>query len=98
MKSNTTNSIHIGDAIKVKGKTKTYLVFDIRAENVFCRHYLFTKAGRFQSYQDHTFPVDQCQLANQKEKQNINEDRVRAILQRRPYSPIADNYIRHLIR
>ena len=96
MKSNTTKLINVGDAVKIKDKI--YLVFEIRENHLFCRHYLFTKTGRFQSYQDCSFPIDECQLANEKEKQNINEDRIRATLQRRPYSPIADNYVRHLIR
>ena len=96
MKSNRTNLINIGDAIKVQGKT--YLVFDIREKHLFCRRYLFSKAGRFQSYQDYSFALDQCQLANEKERQTINEDRIRATLQRKPYSPIADNYDKHLIR
>ncbi len=88
--------ISIGDAIKVKGKI--YLVFDIKEGQIFCRRYRFTKTGRFQSYQDHTFAFNRCQLANQKEKQMINEQRIQASLQRKPYSPIADNYVQHLIR
>ena len=89
-------SINIGDAIKVKGKL--YLVFDIKASQIFCRQYRFSKTGRFQYYQDHTFAFNCCQLANQKEKQIINEQRIQASLQRKPYSPIADNYVQHLIR
>jgi hypothetical protein len=92
----TNTQISRGDAIKVKGEV--YLVFDIKENQIFCRKYRFTKTGRFQYYQDYTFAFNRCQLANQKEKQIINEQRIQASLQRKPYSPIADNYVQHLIR
>ena len=92
----TNLQIQIGDAIKVKGKI--YLVYDIKENYIFCRQYRFSKTGRFQYYQDYSFAFNRCQLANQQEKQAINEQRIQASLQRKPYSPIADNYVRHLIR
>ena len=88
--------INIGDAIKVKGKV--YFVFDIKENYILCRQYRFTNTGRFQYYQDYSFALNRCQLANQKEKQMINEQRIQASIQRKPYSPIADNYVQHLIR
>ena len=88
--------IQIGDAIKVKGEI--YLVYDIRDNYTFCRRYRFNKQGRFQYYQDYSFSLNQCQLANPQEKQMINEQRIQASLQRKPYSPIADNYVSHLVR
>ena len=88
--------IEIGDAIKINNQI--YLVFDVRETHVFGRRYQFNKAGRFQYYQDHSFPFNLCQLANQKEKQTVNEQRIQASLQRKPFSPIADNYVKHLIR
>ena len=89
-------NINIGDAIKVKGNV--YLVFDIKDNHIFARRYQFSKTGRFQSYQDYSFAFHRCQLANQKEKQTINQQRIQASLQRNPYSAIADNYCKHLIR
>lgn len=95
MKDNN-KQINIGDAVKVKGKL--YLVWDIKENHIFGRQFRFTKTGRFQYYQDRIFSANICQLANQKEKQIINEQRKQASLQRKPYSPIADNYSRHLVR
>ena len=92
----TNKQIQAGDAIKVKGKI--YLVYDINENYLFCRQYKFSTTGRFQYYQDHCFALPRCQLANQQEKQRINEQRIQASLQRKTYSPIADNYVRHLIR
>ena len=92
----STQQINIGDAIKVKGKI--YFVFDVRKNYLLCRQYLFSKTGRFQRYQDHSFALSKCQLANPQEKQTINEQRIQASIQRKPYSPIADNFEKHLIR
>jgi len=88
--------INIGDVVKVKGKL--YLVFNIRDNRIFCRQYRFTKQGRFQYYQDYNFALNMCKLANLKEKHIINEQRKQASIQRKPFSPIASNYIHHLIR
>lgn len=88
--------INIGDAITVKGKL--YLVFDIRNNRIFCRHFRFTKKGRFQYYQDYNFAMNICKLADRKQKQIINEQRIQATIQRKPFSPISANYIHHLIR
>ncbi|MGI0481334.1 hypothetical protein ACN4EE_11145 [Geminocystis sp. CENA526] len=88
--------INIGDAITVKGKL--YLVFDIKNNRIFCRHFRFTKKGRFQYYQDYNFALNMCKLANRKERQIINEQRIQATIQRKPFSPISDNYTRHLVR
>ncbi|MTF38905.1 hypothetical protein [Cyanobacterium aponinum] len=95
MKDNR-KQIHIGDAVKVKGKL--YLVWDIKGNHIFGRQFTFTKTGRFQHYQDRIFSVNICQLANQKEKQIINEQRKQASIQQKSYSPIGDNYTYHLIR
>ncbi len=92
----TTVKINIGDAIKVK--REIYLVVDIKENHSFCRRYIFNKKGRFQYYQDYTFPLHSCYLANPTERQIIDQQRIQASLQRKPYSPIADNYVKHLIR
>lgn len=88
--------INIGDAITVKGKL--YLVFDIRNSRIFCRHFRFTKTGRFQYYQDYNFAINICKLADRKQRQIINEQRIQATIQRKTFSPISANYINHLIR
>ncbi|BAQ65277.1 hypothetical protein [Geminocystis sp. NIES-3709] len=88
--------INIGDVVKVKGRL--YLVFDIRNNRIFCRHFRFTKKGHFQHYQDYNFAQNLCRLANVKERQIINEQRIQASIQRKPFSPISTNYINHLVR
>lgn len=88
--------INIGDAITVKGKL--YLVFDIRNNRIFCRYFKFTKKGNFQYYQDYNFAMNICTLANKKEKQIIDEQRIQATIQQKSFSPISTNYIHHLIR
>ena len=88
--------IKIGDTVKVRGKL--YLVFDIKNNRIFCRHFRFNKKGNFQYYQDYNFPMNICKLANLKERQTVNEQRIQASIQRKPLSPISSNYINHLVR
>lgn len=88
--------INIGDVVKVKNRL--YLVFDIKNNRIFCRHFRFTKKGRFQYYQDYNFAMSLCKLANMKERQIIHQQRIEASIQRKPFSPINNNYFNHLVR
>lgn len=88
--------IKVGDAIKVN--SKLYLVWDVRENNIFARQFYFSKAGRFQYYQDRVFSVSVCELANEREKQIVNHQRIQASLQRKSQSPLVDCYERHLVR
>ncbi len=94
--NNSTKKISVGDAVKVKDKV--YLVLDIQYNRVFCRQFKFTKQGKFRYYQDYNFPLTACYPVNRRDQQLINQQRIKASIQRKPYSAIRSNYVQHLIR
>jgi hypothetical protein len=85
----------VGGAVKVRGKT--YLVLDVMPERLLCRQFQFTKGGRFKHYQDYNFPIFACTPGQIRDEELINEQRIQAILQRKPYSPIRETCFSSLI-
>lgn len=86
----------VGDAVKVKNKL--YVVLDIQQNRIFCREFQFNKTGQFKDYQDYNFPINACKKVNKKDAQWINQQRVKASIQRKPYATMRSNYVEHLVR
>lgn len=90
------SKLKVGGPVKVKDKV--YLVLHITDERILCRQFYFTKSGRFRFYQDYNFPVFICTPGKKEDEELINQQKIQAIMQRKPYSAIRDTCFQNLIR